>query len=306
MIDLHMHSTYSDDGEYQPLELVRMCADRNITLISITDHNCAKANVEAKTVAEKAGIVYIPGIEIDCVYQGILFHVLGYGINFESEDFRDIEDNVRKQSLNASLQRLELTKQLGFPITERELREVTKDSYWNEMWMGEVFAEILLAKEELKDHPLLQDYRAGGKRSINPYVNFQWDFYSQGKSCYVEVEYPSMEHIIDIIHKNQGIAILAHPDANLKEREYLLETIIGMGMDGIEAFSSYHTKRISDFYYQRAKEMRALYTCGSDFHGKNKPAISLGGAVFGTEMDGEEQANLIKNMLQPFMSAASV
>lgn len=300
MIDLHMHSSYSDDGEYTPSELIKMCADERLKRVSITDHNCVKANAEAQVSADRFGIAYIPGIEIDCVYQGVTFHVLGYGIDYGSKDFEEIEERIRAQSLGASLRRLELTKQLGFPVTEKELREATKDSYWNELWMGEVFAQILLAKPELENHPLLKPYRAGGERDTNPYVNFQWDFYSQGKPCYAAVEYPSMEDIISIIHQNRGIAVLAHPGANLKGQEHLLEGILEIGMDGLEAFSSYHSQKISDLYFRKAKEKGVIYTCGSDFHGKNKPAIPLGGAVFGTDMDKEEQARLIENMLFSF------
>ena len=46
---------------------------------------------------------------------------------------------------------------------------------------------------------------------------------------------------IDIIHENGGLAVLAHPYVNLKGKKYLLGGIIDLGVDGIEAFSSYHT-----------------------------------------------------------------
>ncbi len=49
-----------------------------------------------------------------------------------------------------------------------------------------------------------------------------------------------------------------------------------LGIDGVEAYSSYHSKEINDYFYNKAKELNILYTCGSDFHGKTKPAISLG------------------------------
>lgn len=43
MVDLHMHSSYSDDGEYSPQELVRKCFDAGIRVMSVTDHNCVRA-----------------------------------------------------------------------------------------------------------------------------------------------------------------------------------------------------------------------------------------------------------------------
>ena len=62
MIDLHMHSNYSDDGEFTPLELVEKCAECGIKLMAITDHNCACANREVKGAARERGIRSITGI----------------------------------------------------------------------------------------------------------------------------------------------------------------------------------------------------------------------------------------------------
>lgn len=39
IIDLHMHSFYSDDGEYTPTQLVDMCHESGIQIMAITDHN---------------------------------------------------------------------------------------------------------------------------------------------------------------------------------------------------------------------------------------------------------------------------
>ena len=45
---------------------------------------------------------------------------------------------------------------------------------------------------------------------------------------------------------------------------------------GVECFSSYHSKEVNKYFYEKAKEYNLLYTCGSDFHGKTKPSIFLG------------------------------
>ncbi|MDO4943333.1 MAG: PHP domain-containing protein [Lachnospiraceae bacterium] len=276
MIDLHMHSKYSEDGEYTPFELVEQCVKKGIDMMSIVDHNCVKANTEAETFARERGITYIPGIEIDCVYKDTNFHVLGYGIDFESKEFVEIEKNIRDQSLWASLERLVETQKLGFDVTEDDMWAISKDSYWPESWTGELFAEVLLSKIEYKDHPILRPYRVGGSRNDNPQVNFYWDYYSQGKPCYAEIQYPKMQEIIDIIHNNHGIAVLAHPGVNLKGKEYLLKGILEMGIDGIEVFSSYHSPEQISHYYKEVKKHHLLFTCGSDYHGKIKPSIILG------------------------------
>lgn len=284
-IDLHMHSYYSDDGEYSPSELVEKCRICGIKVMSITDHNCVRGQDEGRAAALTAGITYIPGIEIDCVYKEKNLHVLGYGINHKSKDFTEIENNIEVQSVAASRKMVRVTQEMGFDVTELDMQEAAKDNYWKERWIPEMFAEVLLKKPEYADHPMLLPYRPGGERSDNPYVNFYWDYYSQGKAGYVKMEYPDLEKAVDIIHRNGGCAVLAHPGVNLKEREGLLEPIIATGIDGIEAFSSYHLREQCQLYYDAALRHRLFVTCGSDYHGKTKPAIFHGkhGGLIGEE-----------------------
>lgn len=85
-----------------------------------------------------------------------------------------------------------------------------------------------------------------------------------------------MEEIVDMIHRNHGVAVLAHPGVNLRGKEFLLDNIINLGIDGIEAFSSYHNPKQAEYYYQTAQEKKIFVTCGSDYHGKTKPSIGIG------------------------------
>ena len=293
MIDLHMHSFYSEDGEFSPAVLVEKCAALSIKRMSITDHNCVRANFEAESLADKKGIAYLPGIEIDCVHENNGFHILGYGIDYRSADFEMIEKNIRSQSFEASLKMLEKTQSLGFHVTGNDMWNLSKNSYWSETWTGEMFAEVLLTNSAYKDHPLLAPYRSGGARGDNPYVNFYWDFYAPGKPCHATMHYPQMQEVIDLIHNNHGFAVLAHPGVNLKDRQHLLPEIIRLGIDGIEAFSSYHLPDQAAGFCTVAEQYQLFITCGSDFHGKTKPAIEIG--THGCTISDESLPHIIYN-----------
>ena len=279
MIDLHMHSLYSDDGEFTPENLIFQCKEKGIHILSVTDHNCVRADSEAREAAERLGLMYLSGGEFDCTYNGRNFHMLGYGIDCGKDFFAGVERAVESQSRRASLEMLEKTRALGFSVTEEELDGLSSEEFRKGKWTGEMFGEVLLSKPEYEGHPLLAPYREGGKRSGNPYVNIYWDFYSQGKPCYGAVTYPSMEEMIEGIHEAGGIAVLAHPGANLKGRENLLEELAVLDFDGIEVFSSYHNEIQENYFLEAAGRFGKLVTCGSDFHGKTKPAISLGEAA---------------------------
>lgn len=296
MIDLHMHSYYSNDGEFSPSELVKKCTEQDISIMSIADHNTVRATDEALEAARASGIAFLPGIEIDCTYENTNFHMLGYGIRWQNRIFAEIENSIRRQGLSVSLHMLEKTRELGFDVTEADMEQMAAGSYWPETWTGEMFAEFLLSQPQYKNHPLLLPYREGGALSDNPYVNFYWDYYSQGKPCYAEMYYPDMEQIIEIIHENDGLAVLAHPHINLKGKKQLLEGIIGLGIDGIEAYSSYHSQTQINETLSAARQHGLFVTCGSDFHGKTKPSIEL--RQHGCTLPGEQMEKQMARLLE--------
>lgn len=274
-IDLHIHSCYSDDGEYSPSEIVHMCSDHGINLFAIADHNTVRGVEESITVANKLKKKCYPAIEIDCTFHDVDFHVLGYDIAYESTDFEAIEQNIRRQTMHASKERLRLVNRLGFDVREDEVRALAEKSFWPESWTGEMIAEVLLNNEKYHRNTLLQPY-INGERSDNPYVNFYWDYCSQGKPCYVKMMYPNMKDVIELIHRNQGRAILAHPGINLDGKMELLDEIIPLGIDGFEAYSSYHDQTTAAWFVNRAVHHGLMVTRGSDFHGKTKPSVHLG------------------------------
>lgn len=271
-IDLHMHSLYSDDGEYTPTQLVQMCHEQGIRIMAIADHDNAYANKEAKQAADALGMTYISGIEIDCTFNGLNFHVLGYGIDATHPDFTNLYDGIMAQEKQMSASKITLTNALGFQITKEQLDALSEDGVYS----GELFAEVLLQDKAYKDHPLLAPYREGGARSDNPYVNFYWDYYAQGKPCYTEIVYPTLEETIALIKQHGGVAVLAHPGNNLKGQFEMVNDMIAAGIQGIEVFSSYHTSETTAYFFEVAKQNNLLITCGSDFHGKTKPSIALG------------------------------
>lgn len=48
------------------------------------------------------------------------------------------------------------------------------------------------------------------------------------------------------------------------------------GLQGVEAFSSYHDAETAKYFLKKGREHNLLVTCGSDFHGKTKPVIEIG------------------------------
>lgn len=279
-IDLHMHSYYSDDGEFEPKQLIDLCLEKNIKYFSIADHNSVRGIKEAKEYCVGKNINIIPAIELDCTFNEINLHVLGYGIDYDKTVFYDIEDNIIKQEQFASKKRMKLVKELGIDFSDEVINSLSRNGVVN----GEMIAEAAMEFDKNHENPLLMPYYENGSRSDNPYVNFYWDYCAQGKAAYAEVSFISLQEAINIIEESGGIPILAHPGNNIKESINLLEQIISCGIKGIEVYSSYHSKEQVEFYKKFSLKHKLLLTCGSDFHGKTKPSIVIGG----TDCEGIE------------------
>lgn len=101
MIDLHIHTTYSD-GSYSLKEILEEAQNKKLDIISITDHDCVKAYNELKNIDVKK--IYkgniITGCEFKCVFPEykLPIEILGYG--FETsiiEEFLKLHSRIEKQ-----------------------------------------------------------------------------------------------------------------------------------------------------------------------------------------------------------------
>jgi len=141
----------------------------------------------------------------------------------------------------------------------------------------EQMAEVILEDERNLSHPLLSIYRNDGARADMPLINFYWDFFGAGKPCHTPVAYPALTDMVALIKGNQGIPVIAHIGANVKTDHFnVLDEMRAVGVMGVEVFSSYHQAELANQLYDYAINHHLHVTCGSDFHGKNKPKIEVG------------------------------
>ncbi len=267
-----MHSFYSDDGELSPRQLADFCVLNNIKTFAVTDHNNTNGIPFLMDYCKNKNINFIPGIEIDCIHKGVLLHLLGYGIDYNNSKYEELWAQYLSKQIEASKKRAELVRELGIEFSDSRAAALAKTGIIN----GEIIAEAAMEYDKQRTNPILQAYYEGGERADNPFVNFHWDYCSQGKPAFVPIEFISLDEAADIIRSSGGHSVLAHPGINVKEDACLLDSIISRNVDGIEAFCSYHNKEQSEYYYNYALRNNLLITCGSDFHGKTKPNVKIG------------------------------
>lgn len=272
-IDLHVHTHHSHDGDVEPSRIVRMAAEKGIKHLAITDHNRATAVQPALDAAVGLPIEIVPGIELDCNHEGVNLHLLGYYIDHADPRFARYWEDTKARKALRNTQRIDAVRGLGFEIDADILFATARDG---------VVSNVALAGEVLSDprnnvNPALAPYRDGGAKSANPLIAFCWDYVTQGRPAYVEDGSISLREAIDLVTATGGVPVLAHPGSNLAGQEHLLPAILAAGVRGLEAYCGYHSPEQARFWTDAARQNRVFFTCGSDFHGSAKPAISLGG-----------------------------
>lgn len=271
-VDLHIHTKFSDDGEFSPEEIVRQCEAWGMEWIAVTDHNSVRGVAGAVEAADQVRV--LSGVELDCVYGGQDLHLLGYGIDVKRKEFAAVEQDIIQQERRAAEEKIMLFRQASGILVDADKILAEAD---NGVVTGEQIAEHVLNRRDADRYEILAPYLPGGKKSDMPNVRFYWDFFAKGRPAYVEISYPSLPDAAALIHSAGGAAVLAHPGQNLCKDDGLLDKIIEEKIDGIEAFSSYHSREQVLHYLEAAEQKGLFVTCGSDFHGRHKPNIQLGG-----------------------------
>jgi hypothetical protein len=149
---------------------------------------------------------------------------------------------------------------------------------------AELIAEVMIKHEEYHTKPLAR-YLEGGDRCDMPYINFYLDYFAQGKQAFVPVEYIRFDEAIALIRNHGGTPIVAHPGLNLTGKEEVACELLANGAMGLEVFNNYHTMQQIDYFATLVRQEKKLMTCGSDFHGKNKPLIDIGQYKFNKQYE---------------------
>ena len=252
-VDLHSHTTASD-GTFTPRELVREAARRGVRILAVTDHDSTEGLAEAMDEATRhRPLQIVPGIEINCDVEGGEVHVLGYCLDYEAPWFQEFcrgQREERRQRVHRMVARL---AELGIAIDAED-----------------VFA---LVQEGSAGRPHVAQVMV--KRGYVKTVREAFDrFLGAGKPGNVPREKLSPEDAVRLIRRAGGVPVFAHP--GLASRDELIPGLIGAGLMGIECYYTEHSAQQRATYLQICKERDLVATGGSDFHGPQVRAATLG------------------------------
>ncbi len=261
-IDLHVHSNKSD-GTLSPSEVVSRAAERGLSAIALTDHDCVAGVFEACAAAKKLSVSgislrVVSGVEISADYKNRDIHILGLFIDTENPALLDALNAALKARDKRNEKMVKNLQDAGLEITMEDLLFGTD--------------ETVVTRAHFARHLLAKGYVKTWEEAFSKYLDSTTPYY-------VRREYMMPDTAIRLIRMAGGIPVLAHPllyhlDAD-GVRE-LVKKLKGEGLMGIETIYSKNMGMDEAFLRKLAVKFDLLITGGSDFHGANKPDIEIG------------------------------
>ena len=257
-IDLHMHTTVSD-GSNSPEEIVSCVRDAGITVFSITDHDAIRGCEDVQCILGKDGLSFIRGVEFSCRDALGKYHILGYAYDPASRPIQDIVDLGHSLRMKKVQARLDFIRdEFGFVFPEEEISALLSLDNPGKPHIGNLMVKYGYAQTK--------------EIAIREYID----------QLHLRNEYVAPEEAISGILGSGGIPVLAHPffgsgDQLIvgEEMEARLKRLIGYGLQGVEAFYSGFSPKLTGEMLEYAKRYALYVTAGSDYHGSNK-LVQLG------------------------------
>ncbi len=255
-IDLHTHSTASD-GTDSPSQLVEKACAAGLRAIALTDHDTIGGLDEASEAACDLGIELIRGCEISTRTDLGNMHMLGLFLPADSSRLEAFLQRLRDNRDSRNNLIIEKLNRAGLRITVDEVRQIAGTTIGRPH-----IAAVMLQKGycETRDEAFSKWLDTGGK-------------------AFVPKPAPTPEQALAILAEIGATTCLAHPLHKQRPLDWLDKLISRLeseGLDCLEVWHSSHDAEKSAIILDFARKYRLGASGGSDYHGKNKPGISLG------------------------------
>jgi len=255
-IDLHTHSTASD-GSDTPAELVQKAARIGLHAIALTDHDTLSGLDDAADAAHDLGIEFIRGCEVSARSDQGSIHILGLWVPANCDSLENFLAHLRNARDRRNGMILKKLQSHGLKITIDEVASHACGTIGRPH-----IAEVLLEK----------GYVDNRKEAFDEWLDYN------GKA-YVPKPAPAPHEAVRILAEAGAAPIVAHPMLRPAPEDWLkafTASLLPYGLFGLEAWHSSHTVEQSQVILNIAKMFSLGVSGGSDYHGLNKPDISLG------------------------------
>jgi predicted metal-dependent phosphoesterase TrpH len=261
-VDLHIHSTASD-GRHSPQEVVRKAAGLGLEVIALADHDSVDGIAPALEEAQKIDrLQFIPAVEVSTDVPHGEVHILGYFIDFTSEELAVELEQFRHSREGRAQGMVDRLAELGIQISLERVREIAGDGS--------------IGRPHVAQAMLEKGYIGSVKEAFDKYI-------ARDGPAYVERDKMTPEEAVQLILRSHGLPVMAHPFTT-PDTEAMILKLKAAGMVGIEAhYNNYMNEEIGDLI-ALAENHGLLLTGGSDYHGLDESKeVPMGGVDVPTE-----------------------
>jgi len=256
-IDLHTHSNCSD-GTLTPAGLIAAAATAGVGTLSLTDHDTTAGLEEAQAAARRAGIAFVPGVELSASWRAQTIHVLGLGIDPQAAMLRallDAQAARRRRRVEEMCARL---TRIGLP--------------------GESLLSAVEAAPGIPTRTHLAAALTAGGHVRGPDEAFR-RYLAAGQCAHVSAGWPPLEAIVTCIVGAGGCAVLAHPARyrlSAGARKLLITAFTSAGGRALEVVSGGNGAQHAEGLATLGIKFGLTGSVGSDFHGPEQAWNPLG------------------------------
>ena len=265
-VDLHLHTTFSD-GTLTPTQLVRMCAERGLKVVSVSDHDSTQGIPEALQAARPfPQLTVIPGIELSTDVPGSEIHVLGYFVDYQNADFQRTIQRFREDRVGRAHRMVEKLNELGLAISWERVKELSGDGAIGRPHIAQAMVEAGYVQypRDAFDHYL-------GRNGV----------------AYVERLKLTPAEAVKILVDNGALPVMAHPTYSVSKSDRdevaslrkILRGLKRAGLVGVEVYYGDYTPEQVRRLAGVADELGLVPCGGSDYHASGNPGEPEPGTV---------------------------
>ncbi len=248
--DFHSHSLVSD-GTFTPTEVVESAAANGVELLALTDHDNIGGVSEAMVAGKRIGLPVLPAVEMDNEWRHEL-HIIGLDVDPQNPTLLQCLAIARERREKRNKIIYVKLKEAGYPVEDCIDRPATRTT---KLHIAQALIRLGVAN----------DVKDAFARYLRP-----------GQVGYYAEKRFTPKQVIDMIHIADGLPVLAHPCHIRDNPHSLVRELTDLGIMGIEAYYPSSTHRQTEMFVSLAHQLGLLITCGSDFHGANRPGVELG------------------------------
>ena len=270
MIDLHMHTNYSD-GTENCISILKKCEEKHLDYISITDHNTVDSYFELENITVKdyfSGEI-ICGVELNTKIMNIPIEILGYGIDYNKMAglIKNIYINPSERNLIEAQRLYDKCIKYGIILDDNCLERYTPNQF------ASVFFHTEITKHQENQKLISNEAWNASKILYRQYMS------DPNAPLYVEMDdlVPDFETASSLIREAGGFVFIPHIYEYKHNSMPILNNILAnYQIDGIECYYTTFSDEQHNEILDICKNYNLFISGGSDFHGTCRPEVSIG------------------------------